>query len=141
MKRSAPLKRRKGLVSRRSTPAPSPGDELRFELMRDIGCVIAFALGLSEPCTDRRVPGEIHHLTEGSRHGARRRGHAFAVCLNPWSHRGVPFGGMSADQCREKFGPSYAREPALFRETFPDDQLLELQQKLLRLHFPTVACL
>lgn len=140
MKRSTPLLRRKGLVSRRSTNTPTAAEALRFELMRDVGCVIAYALGLSTPCDDaHRVLGEIHHLTKGSRHGARRRGHAFAVCINQWSHRGVPLPDMTAEQCRQTYGPSYAEEPALFRETYPDDQLLELQNKLLRLHFP-MAC-
>ena len=35
------------------------------------------------------------------------------------------------DECRDKFGPSYAREPRKFREMYPDDLLLTEQNRLI----------
>jgi hypothetical protein len=93
--------------------------------IKESGCVIANDRGLGY------VPCEIHHLTIGGRHGQKRRGHDFVVGLNPWSHRGVPFNGMSPDYCKQKFGPSYAQEPRAFREIYPDDYLIELQKEQL----------
>ena len=98
---------------------------LRFLAIKDCGCVVARTAGLGW------VYPEIHHLTLGGRHGQKRRGDSFTVGLNPWSHRGVPFGGMAAERCRELFGPSYAREPRAFRELYPDDWLLAMQDELI----------
>lgn len=79
------------------------------------------------------MPCEVHHLTCGSRHGAKRLGHEYTVGLNRWSHRGVPLTeyGWDAATCREKLGPSYAREPAAFRAQYPDSYLLQLQDAQL----------
>ncbi|MHC1660603.1 hypothetical protein [Stenotrophomonas maltophilia] len=55
--------------------------------------------------------------------------------MNLWSHRGEPFGGMSAARCEELFGPSYARQPRKFREEVgSDDYLLDLQNTLIKQH-------
>ena len=109
----------------RSTGAPTKAQRERFDAIKEGGCVVAYALGLGF------VPCELHHLTEGGRHGAKRRGQDFVVGLNPWSHRGVPFGGWDAERCREVFGPSYASEPRAFRALYSDDRLMELQNELL----------
>lgn len=127
------MKRSRGLRSRRSTNPPTTAQLARFDTIRDIGCVVAYALGLGH------TPCEVHHLTTGSRHGQRRLGHDHTVGLNLWSHRGEPFGGLSARRCRALFGPSYAEEPEAFRALYPDDQLLQLQNRLLELHHQRTA--
>ncbi|MEN5115862.1 Ref family recombination enhancement nuclease [Luteimonas sp. TWI662] len=110
----------------RSTGTPNMAQQMRFAIIQDIGCVVARARGLGY------VPCEIHHLTVGGRHGQKRRGHDFTVGLNPWSHRGVPFGGWSAAECAAMFGPSYARAPRRFREEIGDDDaLMKLQADLI----------
>ena len=110
----------------RSTGNPTKAQQARFDAIREIGCIVARTRGLGF------VPCEIHHLTIGGKHGAKRRGHDFTVGLNPWSHRGEPFGGMSAETCERMFGPSYARQPRLFRqEVGNDDQLLDFQNSLI----------
>lgn len=110
----------------RSTGKPTTAQAARFLAIQEIGCVVARSLGLGY------VPTEIHHLTVGGKHGAPRRGHDYTIGLNPWSHRGVPFGGMTAAQCYERFGPSYAREPRRFRQEIgSDDYLLDLQNTLI----------
>lgn len=109
----------------RSTGTPTKAQQARFDAIKDAGCVVAFLRGL------RWTPAEIHHLTLGGKHGQKRMGHEFTVGLNPWSHRGVAFNGLSVDQCRHLFGPSYALEPRAFRELYPDDVLLAAQQSLL----------
>lgn len=99
--------------------------DLRDYAIRELGCIVALHLGLGY------VGCEKHHLTGGGKHGQKRRGEAFTVGLNPWSHRGVPINGMSAGQCRDMLGPSYAREPRAFRELYPDEWLLTRQNELL----------
>lgn len=110
----------------RSTSTPTRAQQARFESIREIGCIVARSLGLGF------VPCEVHHLTTGGLHGQKRRGHDYTIGLNPWSHRGEPFNGMTAAQCEAMFGPSYARQPRRFREEIgTDDYLLDLQNTLI----------
>lgn len=113
----------------RSTGNPTMAQRQRMDAIRDMGCIVAQALGMGY------VPCEVHHLTVGGKHGQKRRGHDFTIGLNPWSHRGEAFGGMSADTCERLFGPSYAKQPRRFRlEIGTDDYLLDLQNTLLEQH-------
>lgn len=117
----------------RSTGKPSVAQQARMDAITDIGCIVAKGLGIS--FDDIPVPAEVHHLTVGGKHGQKRRGHDFTIGLNPWSHRGEPFGGMSAARCEELFGPSYARQPRRFRQEIGnDDYLLDLQNTLIEKH-------
>ncbi len=109
---------------------------IRFDAMGDIGCIVARLRGLG------KTYGERHHLLTTGLHGnGKRRGDEFTICLSPWSHRGEPFGGLSEARCRELYGPSYAREPRLFRDTFgSDEELLELQNQMLRAYLSNMIC-
>lgn len=110
----------------RSTGSPTSAQRRRHDAIREFGCIVAHMLGMG------RVPCEIHHLTIGGKHGSKRRGHDHVVGLNPWSHRGEPFGGRTASQCQAMFGPSYARQPRAFRERFGrDDELERVQAEVL----------
>lgn len=102
----------------RSTGKPTYAQQRRHDAIRDVGCIVAHMRGLGF------VPCEIHHLTTGGKHGQRRLGHDYVVGLNSWSHRGEPFGGLTADQCFAMFGPSYAKQPRAFREQIGDDERL-----------------
>lgn len=114
----------------RSTGNPTKAQRARFDALHEIGCIVAVMRGM------KRVPCEIHHLTIGGRHGQKRRGHEFTIGLNPWSHRGETFSGLNEAQCDTLFGPSYARQPRLFRQVIgQDDFLLGYQDELiLQLH-------
>lgn len=113
----------------RSTGNPTVAQQQRMDAIREIGCIVAHSLGLGH------VPCEVHHLTIGGKHGAKRRGHDFTVGLNLWSHRGEAFGGMSAETCERLFGPSYAKQPRRFRQEIgSDDYLLDLQNTLIEQH-------
>lgn len=117
----------------RSTGNPTAAQRQRMDAIAEIGCIVAHSLGID--LDDRPIPAEVHHLTVGGKHGAKRRGHDFTIGLNPWSHRGEPFGGMSAARCEELFGPSYALQPRKFRqEVGSDDYLLDLQNTLIEKH-------
>lgn len=117
----------------RSTGKPTVAQQQRMDAIAEIGCIVAHSLGID--LDDRPIPAEVHHLTVGGKHGAKRRGHDFTIGLNPWSHRGEPFGGMSAARCEELFGPSYARQPLKFRQDVgSDDYLLDLQNTLIEKH-------
>lgn len=110
----------------RSTTTPTLVQGARFEAIKESGCLIAHILGLEW------VYAEIQHLNIGGKHGSKRRGHDFTIGLNPWSHRGVPFGNLTARQCEDMFGPSFAIQPRLFRSVYgSDDELLERQNRIL----------
>lgn len=110
----------------RSTTGPTKEQEERFRAIKEIGCVVARIRGLGF------VPCDVHHLTTGGKHGQKRLGHDKTVGLNPWSHRGdwsqVATGPALA---LASFGPSYALNPRMFRELYPDALLLETQDKLI----------
>lgn len=110
----------------RSTGNPTKAEQQRLDAIKEIGCMLAHRLDLGW------VPAEIHHLTTGGKHGNKRLGHEHTIGLNPWSHRGVTFNGLTEAQCMELFGPSYARQPRAFRELIgPDAELLAYQNELL----------
>ena len=103
----------------------SRAEQRRDFAIRAIGCVVARIRGMGY------VPVERHHMTIGSKHGQKRRGEAFSVGLNPYSHRGVPFNGLTLSQCKAMFGPSLALEPSAFRALYPDAVLLAKQEQLI----------
>jgi hypothetical protein len=108
----------------RSTGKPTAAQAERFELIRENGCVACLIYGLE-------TWPEIHHLTVGGRHGQKRRGHDYTIGLCSWHHQGNP-GFNSRDMCELVYGPSYALQPKLFRETFgQDDFLLAYQNRLI----------
>lgn len=109
----------------RSTGKPTKAQQARHDAIREIGCIVAALRGLAF------VPCELHHLTVGGKHGAKRLGQDHVVGLNPWSHRGVPFNGLSAEECAEIFGPSYARTPRAFRDEYPDHLLVQATNEAL----------
>lgn len=122
----------------RSTSNPTIAQQQRMDAIKEIGCIVAYALGLS--FGENPVPAEVHHLTVGGKHGQKRRGHDFTIGLNPWSHRGEPFNGMSAETCEKLFGPSYAKQPRRFRqEVGNDDYLLDLQNTLIEKHLENTS--
>lgn len=111
----------------RSTGAPTKVQQERFDVIKEIGCVVARLRGLGF------VPCEIHHLTVGGKHGQKRLGHDSTVGLNQWSHRGAMtvYGMNDPSEYEEVFGPSYARRPRAFREMYQDDLLLAEQNRLI----------
>lgn len=112
--------------SGRSTGKPTAAQVKRFEAIREAGCLVAQILGIGW------LPAEIHHMTTGGKHGQKRLGHDASIGLNCWSHRGVPLDGWTAERCRDDLGPSYAREPRLFRAMFGNDaELLARQNAIL----------
>ncbi len=109
-------------------------NNIRDTAIRDIGCIIAWKLGLGY------VPCEKHHLTGGGKHGQKRRGEECTIGLNPWSHRGEPFGQWTKERCLEIFGPSYAKQPRRFRELYgSDDELLAEQNRLIEQWHSTIV--
>ena len=113
------------MFGKRSTPKATPAQVARFEAIHRLGCIAARQRGVILPAT-------IHHLTIGGRHGQKRRGHDFTIGLSEWHHLGRPILGLTHRECEARFGPSYARTPRAFRETFgQDDALLAMQNDLI----------
>ena len=132
--RKVPMRRStKRMKQGRSTNAPTKAQQIRQDAIREIGCIVAVMRGLGF------VGCELHHLTVGGKHGSKRMGQDHVVGLNPWSHRGVPFNGMSVEQCEDLFGPSYAKTPRAFRELYPDHVLVEATDRALAAYFGEVA--
>jgi len=118
----------------RSTGNPTQAQAARFLSIHEIGCIACYALGHGF------MPTQIHHLTVGGKHGAKRRGHDFTVGLCPWHHVGEPMAGLSHAACADHYGPSYARQPRRFRQEIgSDDYLLDLQNTLIDQHTRRVA--
>lgn len=111
----------------RSTKNPTKDEQARMDAIKEGGCVIAYALGLGW------IPCEVEHLTGANQHGQKRIGHMATVGLNVWSHRGIPLHeyGWDYDTCRAKLGPSYHHEARAFRELWPVERLLAVQDEVL----------
>ena len=133
LQRYTPLRaRRKGkegkgstLRQGRSTPRPTPAQERRFALIKDIGCLACRKRGITEQGC------EIHHQTLDGKAGQRRLGHDFTVGLCCWHHRGGRPPGVTFAEMVRTFGPPLTRS-RLFREMFGSDaELLELQNRLI----------
>lgn len=99
---------------------------LRFTTILVCGCIACWmAIG-------RMVPPQIHHLNEGDRHGGRRLGDRYTVGLCVWHHVGQLSFDWTAGMHRARLGPSWAREPAAFRQIFGSgEELLEFQNALI----------
>ena len=104
-------------------PAPTKLEGVRLYLIPEAGCVACWL------AIQRVVFCEVHHLTVGGKHGAPRLGHAFTIGLCSWHHRGETHLPLRQ---RIRLGPSYAKLPVEFRETFGrDDVLLRVQRERL----------
>lgn len=118
------------MMSRKSTDAPTAEDEVRFAAIKKAGCIVARLRGQGF------LECEIHHLTITA--GSVRRGHAYTIGLNPWTHRGEPINGWSADKCYELLGPSLKLHGRAFKAAFGGDMtLLKHQNDLLGVPMPT----
>jgi hypothetical protein len=109
-----------------SLPPPTVAEARRIDEFRWIGCVVSY-LHLK-----RREPNlaqyDVHHLVDGN----RKLGWAETIPLHPWYHRGLVEIGWTAQEMREEFGPSKARNPREFSERFGSDlELLEATNALL----------
>lgn len=120
--------KRKARTCSQAKDAGGMSPALRDFALRDIGCIVARLRGLP------KIVGSKHHLLTTGQHGTgKRRGEAFTVLLNDWSHQGYPLPayGWDAAACRERLGPSYANEAAAFRAEYPDELLLAATESAL----------
>lgn len=93
--------------------------DVRDFAIREIGCIVCLHRGCGF------MTAEKHHLLTTGKHGTgKRRGEQFTVGLCSYHHRGI--GTPTAER-----GPSYAREPRAFRALYPDEWLLDQQNKRL----------
>lgn len=114
------------LSARHALGEPTSEQWRRWDLLRHHGCIACSLYG------NRFVPGEIHHLTLGGKHGAPRLGHSLTICLCRWHHRGICNSYMDAEQMEKEVGPSYARTPKAFRAEVGGDQyLLDASNELI----------
>lgn len=114
----------------RSTGNPTKAQKLRFQSIHLVGCIACLQQKPKVP--DRfMLETEVHHLTVGGLHGQKRRGHDETIGLCRWHHRGE--NGHWITQPESMYGPSYARTPRRFRDTYGrDDVLLAYQNQLIQ---------
>lgn len=97
--------------------APTREQQAYQDAARELGCVV---------CRYRMAKGmqrvgdfcgwtQIHHRNLGDYHGQKQLGQDAVVALGAWHHDGVlPF-GVSSNEMRERYGPSF-KHAADFRE-------------------------
>ena len=108
---------------------------IRFTAIKDCGCIACRIYEVAGI-----VPCQVHHLNFGDKHGGKRLGDEFTVGLCPWHHVGSPHDGMSESQSEKYSGPSWARRPSAFRETFGSgSKLLEYQNALIKQWHSTIV--
>lgn len=113
----------------KSTEPPNAADLARFAAIKKAGCIVARLRGQGF------LECDIHHLTITA--GTMRRGHAYTIGLNPWSHVGTPVNGWSAERCYELLGPSLKLHGRAFKAAFGGDLLLlKHQNDLLGVPMP-----
>lgn len=109
----------------------TPADRLRFETMRELGCLVSRVFH-RKPFTE----GEVHHLLAGG----QRRGHQITIYLHPWYHRGVPpqvmkhgaLRQLTVGEAAETYGPSLALDRREFEICYGrEEELLEMQNALI----------
>lgn len=106
-----------------STKAPTKAEQMRFEAMRDPGCVACILDGRVN------VPAEVNHIVKGR----KRLGHRYSYMLCSYHHRNVPpCDGLRSGEAEATWGPSLAASPKAFRERYgTDESLLEIQEALI----------
>ena len=101
--------------------------EMRDFVIRELGCIVCSEIG------EGYVPAEKHHMLVTGLHGnGKRRGERATVGLCAYHHRNVPVSGYDELGSAFWLGPSYAGNASAFRERWPDDWLLDRQNRLLR---------
>lgn len=119
----------------RAIGTPTKAQQARQDAQRAHGCAMCHLLGLSfrglqqgmSPCG----PTRIHHLTTGDLHGQKQLGQDFTVALGDWHHQGIlmentrsvfqPYGFLSTNEMRNRFGPSLAHHKRAFLDVIADN--------------------
>lgn len=112
-----------------STGRITRSQELRFERMREIGCIACWKEGHRDLICGA---SENHHLNFDGKAGQRRLGHDFSIPLGQWHHQGIPKPGIRPENMALLFGPSLRLQSKKFRETYgSDSELLAETNRLI----------
>lgn len=101
---------------------PTLAEKMRFEAIKQVGCVPCWLLGISfNPCT-------IQHVVEGR----KRLGHSFTYGACCWHHFGHPLEGKTQKQTEAIMGPSLALTKKKYNERFGSErELVELCNQMI----------
>ena len=102
---------------RRAIKSATKAEQSYQDRARSFGCVVCrfrIAAGMQRE-DDYCGVTHIHHRNIGDYHGQKQLGQDAVVALGAWHHDGVPMWGMSDDEMREVYGPSF-KFAADFRE-------------------------
>lgn len=97
-----------------STKPPNKSEQMRFEAIKQVGCVPCWLNGVEfNPCT-------IQHVVEGR----KRLGHEWTYGSCCWHHQGYPLEGLNERESEEIAGPSLAKSRRKFAERFGSEREL-----------------
>lgn len=100
-------------------------DATRDFAIREIGCIVCRLMGKGY------VPCAKHHLLSTGHHGnGKRRGEKATVGLCDYHHQGSQaVGSANYRRMKPDYGPSYYDDARAFRALWPDQLLLEEQDR------------
>lgn len=80
----------------KNMPRATAEEKRRMDLFRVTGCMLTWLK------FGKKVPAECHHIVMFG----KRYGHAYAIPLSSWYHRGIPAPGRTEDEMRAEYGAS-----------------------------------
>ncbi len=99
----------------------------RMEQLSRAGCIVCRLVHGSF------MPNDVHHITRGG----RRLGDRYTIPLGAWYHRAVPENGLTPQQMRDIYGPSFAESKAEFETRFgTEEYLLQETDRWLGIYLP-----
>jgi len=109
---------------RRAIKTATRAERAYHDAASALGCVVCrwrIANGMQRAA--QCGPTQIHHRNLGDQHGQKQLGHHAIVALGAWHHDGDQLPGMSRDEMRNVYGPSFKHHARDFR-AWTDDVLL-----------------
>ena len=100
---------------RRAIGSPTKTQQAYQDAARALGCVVCrYRI---QHCGQRHQPNEthIHHRNMDDLHGQKQLGHNAVVSMCAWHHDGQLLPGMSREQMRNAYGPSFKHHARDFR--------------------------
>jgi hypothetical protein len=101
---------------RRAIKAATKTDQAHQDAARALGCMVCrFRIANRMQTAPQCGPTHIHHRNIGDMHGQKQIGQDAFVALGAWHHDGDQIPGMSRDQMRAIYGPSFKHHARDFR--------------------------
>jgi hypothetical protein len=111
------------MTLRRAIPKCTPEQQERQDKARACGCTSCRVEMCAQP-----LPTEINHIAERG----RQIGQDYTEALCQWHHRGICVNGMTSRDMTREYGPSLAKNPRAFVDSYGDtNERLRFQNDLI----------